>query len=95
MDNLHNSYHGKVVNGVIVLENGAALPEGVAVKIELLEERLAPALPHNGQAMAEQKAASPLGEMLLKYAGVIDDLPADIARNHDHYLYGTPKVDEQ
>ena len=21
----------------------------------------------------------------------IDDLPADLARNHDHYLYGTPK----
>jgi hypothetical protein len=94
MDNLPNTYHGKVVNGVIILENGAALPEGVAVKIELLEERLAPALPHNGQAQAERKAASPLGEMLLKFAGVADDLPSDMAKNHDHYLYGTPKVED-
>ncbi len=72
MDNLPNTYHGKVVNGVIILENGAALPEGVAVKIELLEERLAPAA-HNGQAPEERKAASSLDEMLLKYAGVADD----------------------
>ena len=25
-------------------------------------------------------------------AGVIDDLPSDLARNHDHYLHGHPKV---
>ncbi|HZL89334.1 MAG TPA: hypothetical protein VFB96_13230 [Pirellulaceae bacterium] len=23
--------------------------------------------------------------------GAVDDLPADLAENHDHYLYGTPK----
>ena len=83
MNNLYPSYTGKVINGVIVLEADATLPEGAGVKVELLEERTAPT------------AASPLGELLLKYAGVIDDLPADIAKNHDHYLYGSPKVDEE
>ena len=82
MNNLYPSYTGKVINGVIVLEVDANLPEGAGVKVELLEERI-PA------------AASPLGELLLKYAGVIDDLPADMAKNHDHYLYGSPKVDEE
>jgi hypothetical protein len=25
-------------------------------------------------------------------AGSVEGLPPDMARNHDHYLYGTPKV---
>ena len=93
MESLQHSYIGQVVKGVIVLEKGAALPEGVTVKVEMLEEQQAQA-PLNGQAANEVKAASPLGELLMKYAGVADDLPADMARNHDHYLYGTPKVAE-
>ncbi len=28
---------------------------------------------------------------LLKYAGVLSDMPADFAEQHDHYIYGTPK----
>ena len=95
MNNLPNVCRGKVINGVIVLENGAALPEGAAVRIELLEEKAEPQpTPPSLEKNAEREAASPLGELLLKYAGVIDDLPSDIAKNHDHYLYGTPKVDE-
>jgi len=27
----------------------------------------------------------------MKYAGVCKGLPSDLARNHDHYLYGVPK----
>ncbi len=33
------SYEGKVVNGVVVLESGATLPEGTCVRVEPLEER--------------------------------------------------------
>ncbi len=83
MKNLYPSYMGKIINGVIVLEADATLPEGAGVKVEILEAHPGPT------------AASPLGELLLKYAGVIDDLPADLAKNHDHYLYGSPKVDEK
>jgi hypothetical protein len=28
---------------------------------------------------------------LLKFAGVVKDLPPDMARNHDHYLHGAAK----
>jgi hypothetical protein len=75
---------GKVVNGVVVFENGETLPEGMPVKIE--------PLPND----AESKPASRLAEMLLSHAGVIDDpdLPTNLADNLDHYLYGTPKRTE-
>jgi len=31
------------------------------------------------------------GKALLEVAGTADDLPSDLAVNHDHYLYGAPK----
>jgi hypothetical protein len=30
-------------------------------------------------------------ELLMQLAGCMTDLPSDLARNHDHYLHGTPK----
>ncbi len=100
---------GTVHQGVIVIDEGVVLPEGQTVKIIVEQTDTANTPPaerlgvrirefagssETASPKPESKAASPLGEMLLKYAGVIDDLPADIAKNHDHYLYGTPKVDE-
>ncbi len=35
--------------------------------------------------------ATTLRDRLLKLAGTVDDLPADMARNHDHYIHGSPK----
>lgn len=31
------------------------------------------------------------GQALLEVAGIAEELPADYAANHDHYLHGTPK----
>ena len=70
------SFQGVVINGTIVLDDHAQLPEGARVEVVVQE----PA-----------KAASPLGEMLLKHAGKAQGLPEDLAAQHDHYLYGTPK----
>ena len=28
---------------------------------------------------------------LLKFAGTVNDLPSDMAAQHDHYIHGTPK----
>jgi predicted DNA-binding antitoxin AbrB/MazE fold protein len=28
---------------------------------------------------------------LLKYAGILSDMPSDFAEQHDHYIHGTPK----
>ena len=40
---------------------------------------------------ARPRAASPLGEALLKLVGTAGGLPEDMAAQHDHYLHGTPK----
>jgi hypothetical protein len=32
-----------------------------------------------------------LGSRLMKFAGKLEGLPSDPARNHDHYLHGVPK----
>lgn len=32
-----------------------------------------------------------LGQRLMKFAGRAAGLPSDLARNHDHYLYGAPR----
>ena len=61
----------------------------------------------NGQIVLDEPAKLPEGaevdvalveaarptiwEKLSKLAGTVDGLPPDMAKNHDHYLYGTPK----
>ncbi|MCX8092336.1 MAG: hypothetical protein N3I86_15610 [Verrucomicrobiae bacterium] len=30
-------------------------------------------------------------DVLLEFAGKAQELPSDLAENHDHYLYGTPR----
>ena len=75
------TYRGKMQNGVVVLEQAASIPEGTEVNVE--------------PVIADDKATSEnrpsLSEVLLKYAGKAQGLPPDASRNHDHYLYGTPK----
>ena len=68
---------GTVTNGVVVLDPGTTLPEGARVDVAVRE--------------TAPQAASPLGALLLKHAGKAVGLPEDAARQHDHYLYGTPK----
>ena len=71
-----SEYEGKVVNGVVVLENGDSLPEGTRVRVLTVEP------PSTGET---------LGQRLLKFAGTAKGLPSDMAENHDHYIHGRPK----
>jgi hypothetical protein len=71
---------GHVRNGRIELDQPLSLPDGAKVQIEVLV----------GREQADVTSQT-LGEKLLKYAGRITDAPADLAEQHDHYLYGTPK----
>ena len=41
-------------------------------------------------ALAKTKRRT-IGEALLEVAGTAEGLPRDMARNHDHYLHGTPR----
>lgn len=70
------SFEGTVVNGTIVLDQPQSLPEGARVEVVIKP--------------AEEKKPT-LSERLLKHAGTVPDLPADMAEQHDHYIHGTPK----
>jgi hypothetical protein len=76
-------YNGHVEKGVVVLDDSVSLPEGLRVHIE--------PLPAGKVEAATGGSAETLGQKLLKHAGKAVGLPPDLAENHDHYLYGTPK----
>ena len=70
---------GTVINGTIHLDPPAQLAEGTRVEVHPKEQ---------------SEAEKPTLSALLDLAGTVDDLPSDMARNHDHYLHGAPKEDE-
>ncbi len=70
------TYRGKVMNGVVVIENGGKLPDGTAVEV----------LP-----IQEEEQLSSLAERFAGLIGKAEGLPSDLAENHDHYLHGQPK----
>ena len=70
------TYKGHIRNGVVVFDEPVALPEGAAVHVEPVEE---------GDDFRD------LREGLLKLAGTVKGMPPDMARNHDHYIHGTPR----
>jgi hypothetical protein len=70
------SITGTLEDGKIVLPPGVAWPNGAKVRIELLEER----------KPSDQKPS--VWDVLKKYEGIVDDMPADLAKNHDKYARG-------
>ena len=70
------TYRGRVRNGVVVLENPAALPEGAEVEVTPTSEKDLPPT---------------WAEVFKDIIGKAEGLPSDSSINHDHYLYGTPK----
>ena len=74
-------YHGRVMNGRIILDGEARLPEGVAVRIDVIES----------SANGESGQRGSVWDRLLELSGKADGLPADYSEQIDHYLYGTPK----
>ena len=43
------------------------------------------------EELAQPESPRPLWNLLSKWAGKAEGLPADLAENHDHYLHGAPK----
>lgn len=74
-------YTGRIIRGNVVLAEPLPFPDGTLVRVEPVQ---CPA------ADGEDTCVS-LREMLLALAGQAQGLPADMAENHDHYLYGVPK----
>ena len=69
------AYLGHVENGVVVFDDPVSLPDGTKVRIEVVEAEQFP----------------PLSERLKDVVGIVDDLPPDMAEQHDHYIHGRPK----
>jgi hypothetical protein len=63
---------------------------GTIINGQIVFEPPQPSLPEGAKVKVEI-VAEPTLAFLLKYAGKADDLPADLAENHDHYLHGRPK----
>ena len=77
------TYRGTVKNGVVVLDGAVTLSDGTVVQIEPIDVRR----PQGSSS----PAASPLfgAPRRARPTGI-----PDLAINHDHYLYGHPKVSD-
>lgn len=74
---------GRVENGHIVLNQEITLPEGMKVRVEFLSEV------EGAQEVGQPRSSH--YEHYQSFIGSINDLPADFAAQHDHYIHGTPK----
>ncbi len=70
---------GRVKDGVVVLDEPRALPDGTVVRVEPVAKEEA------------SQAGETVWAMMRRLAGTAKGLPPDLARNHDHYLHGLPK----
>jgi hypothetical protein len=78
-------YRGRIHNGVVLLNGSHTLEEGQPVSVRPL--RRAAASPSSRKT----DAIPSLYERLKPIIGIAKGLPSDLAAQHDHYLYGTPK----
>jgi hypothetical protein len=76
------TYRGHVSNGVVVLDDAPALPEGMSVMVEPTE---------SGNKGPATEDIPTLYDRLKPFIGKAVGLPPDASVNLDHYLYGTPK----
>jgi hypothetical protein len=74
---------GVVEKGAIILEGGATIPDGTRVQVIVPDS--APKPP------GLKTDSHPTLAGLLKYAGCLQDLPADFAQRHDYYIHGAPR----
>ncbi len=78
------SFRGRVQGGIVVLDEPRPLPEGAAVRVEILSAELEPPLlDEDGRTLGEKDSTTRERSQ--------DFRPADLAQNHDHYLHGTTK----
>ena len=75
---------GKVVNGVVVLDEPGAFREGQRVTVRSARRRAA-------ARKAAGRRSLTVAERLAPFIGKLSGLPPDLSENLDHYLYGVPK----
>jgi len=74
--------------GTVVSKDTVKLPAGVELNVgsQVSIQTLGPVADP-----AKQSETGRLKEVLKEFIGAAEDLPSDLARNHDHYLHGAPK----
>lgn len=80
------TYRGKVERGIVVLEEGAMLPEGTELTVVPADAGVGE--PARGP---EVSVWTKMVELARWAESQPCDLPEDLAENHDHYLHGLPK----
>jgi hypothetical protein len=76
------TYIGRIKGGSVVLDQPVRLPDGAAVEVSIVETK---------EPASDSDMRPTLRESLAALDGAAEGLPADLARNHDHYLHGLPK----
>jgi len=74
-------YHGHIKAGRIELTEPTALPEGAAVRVEVV-------LLADVEKTADD---SSLCKELSQLSGLVKGMPSDASQKHDHYIYGKPR----
>ena len=77
------TYRGHVENGHVVLDDSIPLPDGTQVEVVVRRSE--------AQHTSDEAPIPTLYERLKPIIGTACGLPADAAKNVDHYLYGHPK----
>ena len=73
---------GTIRNGTIVLDQPLPIPEGTRVVVDVTK------------ISEPESDQQPTLLRLLELTGVMTDLPADFAAEHDHYIHGTTRRNE-
>lgn len=73
------TFRGKLKDGVVVPDEPINLPDGTEMSIQPVSTGVASDI---HPTLAEQFGA---------IIGIVPDLPADMAEQHDHYIHGTPR----
>jgi hypothetical protein len=71
------SFDGHIENGVAVFDEPVSLPDGLKVRIVPVAEKA-----------RQTTGRKTLAERFKNIIGAVDDLPEDMAENHDKYLHG-------
>ncbi|GAG19190.1 unnamed protein product [marine sediment metagenome] len=79
------TYRGHVENGVVVLDEGVPLPEGVEVTVDLAEAN--PAEP-SGHAELNAPGKDPLWGLLADDAELVDQILADVMEDRQRCMAG-------
>jgi len=75
---------GRVRGGVVVLDRPTSLPEGAAVEVRL-------AAPTDDGLDGGDAQPAWVRKAMDLARRMPQDLPDDLAEQHDHYIHGTPK----